>query len=642
MESATTTVTQSANSDSERSNVGEAGRLKYYVNEWKAITKDRYVLQLVKGAKLPFHTKPSQNVVPKLKTFSKEERASINLSICKLLKSKAIEPSVNEPDEFISNVFVVPKQDGGFRLVIDLRELNQFIECPHFKMEDYRTACSLIRQGDYLAVVDQKEAYHAIPVHKDYQKFLKFKWNHQLYKFTCLPFGLNIAPYYFTKLMKPVLACLRVKGFLSVAFLDDTLLIGRNFQECLNNVKSTTELFTKLGLSVHKEKSVLIPKNVIKFLGFIFNTVNYTISLPEHKQNKIINLCTIAINRPKIQVQSLAEVIGVLVSACPAIPYSYLYTKQLEHEKIKGLKICNDYNAHITISDEAKQDLTWWIHNVQKQKSLIKDNYDLTVYTDASMTGWGGHTTNFNTKGWWTLTEKEMHINDLELLAIYNVIKAIPNIRGKTILLRCDNTTAISYINNFGGCRNINCHKIAKEIWKFCEMRSVELCASYIHTKVNRVADQLSRDKEDTSDFMITKPFFNQICQKIYQPTIDLFASAKTFQIHPFVSWFPTQGCYAVDAFTILWPEKFYAFPPFSLIGRVLNKIVSEKLQGIVVAPYWVGQPWFPLYKKLQISEIVYLTGDDLLFCPYFNRPHPLNNQITLMAAELSGHVYNP
>lgn len=154
-------------------------------------------------------------------------------------------------------------------------------------MEDYQTACSLIKQGDYLAVVDQKQAYHAVSIHKDYQIILKFRWSGELFKSTCLPFGLNIAPVYFTKLMKPVLASLNVKGFRPVAFLDYTILIGKKFSDCSSNMNSTIELFSRLGLSVHDKESELVPKTSVKFLGFVCNTITYSISLPKEKQENV-------------------------------------------------------------------------------------------------------------------------------------------------------------------------------------------------------------------------------------------------------------------------------------------------------------------------------------------------------------------
>lgn len=68
----------------------------------------------------------------------------------------------------------------------------------------------------------------------------------------------------------------------------------------------------------------------------------------------------------------MAELVGVLVSSCPAIPFSTLYTKQLEHEKITTLKIYNNYNVKIEITNDGKQDLIWWIRNVAKEKPLQK------------------------------------------------------------------------------------------------------------------------------------------------------------------------------------------------------------------------------------------------------------------------------
>lgn len=89
----------------------------------------------------------------------------------------------------------------------------------------------------------------------------------------------------------------------------------------------------------------------------------------------------------------------MLASSCPAIPYSTLYTKQLEYEESNALKIYDNYNVQIDLSCEAKQDLAWWIRNVNKEKSLTKDKCDVTIYTDASRASWGGLANDFKIKG---------------------------------------------------------------------------------------------------------------------------------------------------------------------------------------------------------------------------------------------------
>ena len=70
---------------------------------------------------------------------------------------------------------------------------------------------------------------------------------------------------------------------------------------------------------------------------------------------------------------------------------------------------------------------------------------------------------------------------------------------------------------------------------------------------------------------------FEILCQVLLLPTIDLFASPYNNQLPVYVSWHFDPSAYATDAFSITWTNLlFYAFPPFSLIGRVLRKIQTD------------------------------------------------------------------
>lgn len=51
-------------------------------------------------------------------------------------------------DAFLSTLFLVPKKDGGQRPVINLKNLNSFVEVPHFKMEGIHTLKGLLKKGD--------------------------------------------------------------------------------------------------------------------------------------------------------------------------------------------------------------------------------------------------------------------------------------------------------------------------------------------------------------------------------------------------------------------------------------------------------------------------------------------------------------
>lgn len=141
-----------------------------------------------------------------------------------------------------------------------------------------------------MATLDLKDAYSLIPIAESHRKYLRFIFNKQIYQFNCLPFGLNCAPLLFTKIMKPVLSMLRSKGWISVIYLDDFLLMGKTPLECRNNVSATISLLESLGFIINYNKSSIIPSRKCKYLGFVYNSEAMTVELPKGKRVKIINL----------------------------------------------------------------------------------------------------------------------------------------------------------------------------------------------------------------------------------------------------------------------------------------------------------------------------------------------------------------
>lgn len=51
---------------------------------------------------------------------------------------------------FTSNIFLIPKSGGRFRLILNLKALNNFVAYEHFKMEDIRCVRDLLSKGDHL------------------------------------------------------------------------------------------------------------------------------------------------------------------------------------------------------------------------------------------------------------------------------------------------------------------------------------------------------------------------------------------------------------------------------------------------------------------------------------------------------------
>lgn len=323
--------------------------------------------------------------------------------------------------------------------------------------------------------------------------------------------------------------------------------------------------------------------------------------------------------------------------------YGWVYTKSLEREKFLALRESGDnYDKNMNLSPHLKSDFLWWINNITKTKNRIHDGrFSLEIFSDASLSGWGAVCNGERTGGFWGETEVQDHINLLELKAALNGLKCFTkHVYNEQILLRIDNTSAISYINRYGGVQYTHLNDITRQIWQWCEERQLHIFASYIKSKDNIEADEESRRSNIDTEWSLASSAFNRIIDTFGRPHIDLFATKVNAKCPKYISWKRDPEAFNIDAFTIDWSVYFfYAFPPFSLILKSLRKIIIDKATGIMVVPYWPSQPWYryPIFIKLStFKPIVFEPKYDLLLSPFRTR-HPLWKRLTLVSSLLSG-----
>ena len=126
-------------------------------------------------------------------------------------------------------------KDGTFHTTLNLKYLNEFVEYKHFKMKSLEDVFKIIKKDVWMASVDLKDAFFTIPVHILHQKYFKFEWFNQFYKFLGMPNGYSDAMRIFTKILKPVFRYVRKQGHLSIVFVDDSYLKPDTEQECIKN-----------------------------------------------------------------------------------------------------------------------------------------------------------------------------------------------------------------------------------------------------------------------------------------------------------------------------------------------------------------------------------------------------------------------
>ena len=104
----------------------KAGNVKNKLPNWQKITKNNELLEKIKGAKIPLSRIP-RKVYSNNPPFTQAETKAIDAEISKLLKKRVIKPSIHEQEEYIFPIFVTTKNDGGYRLILNLKTLMKIL-----------------------------------------------------------------------------------------------------------------------------------------------------------------------------------------------------------------------------------------------------------------------------------------------------------------------------------------------------------------------------------------------------------------------------------------------------------------------------------------------------------------------------------
>ena len=106
--------------------------------------------------------------------MSKEQFSLAEQEVLEILEKGAIQKVVPIQGQFLSNLFLVEKTDGGNHPVINLKNLNKFIHCEHFKMEGLHCQKFLPEENDLLCKIDLKEAYLSVSLNKNSESLSDF------------------------------------------------------------------------------------------------------------------------------------------------------------------------------------------------------------------------------------------------------------------------------------------------------------------------------------------------------------------------------------------------------------------------------------------------------------------------------------
>ena len=203
----------------------------------------------------------------------------------------------------------------------------------------------------------------------------------------------------------------------------------------------------------------------------------------------------------------------------------------------------------------------------------------------------------------WEKQEKRLHINVLELKAVSLALRQFKDqCQNQTVLVATDNSTVVAYINKQGGTHSAEMCALLWKIMTWCHHYHITLKARHIPGCLNVMVDLLSRSNQvQSTEWSLHPQVFKQICQKWFTIHVDLFAIHLNHKLPRYVSPIPDQKAWDIDALHINWMGlTAYAYPPTALLHRVIQKIRQYHCLIILIAPGWLGMPWF--WDQVQLS----------------------------------------
>ena len=204
--------------------------------------------------------------------------------------------------------------------------------------------------------------------------------------------------------------------------MDDIAVLDGSVQECQTNVTKVIDLLGEMGFIINHGQSNLTPRQVVSYIGYVIDTSSMRISLPLEKMSKISDLARNILSSRTCSVRTLVRMIGLIVSPFRVVLQAKIHYGSLEHLKLQTFKVSHgNFGITLSLTPAVRSYLLWWVHSghLKNGVSLRKPIHIVSFTSDASISGWATVFEGQHIRGRWIPPEACMHINYLELLAIF-------------------------------------------------------------------------------------------------------------------------------------------------------------------------------------------------------------------------------
>ena len=410
------------------------------------------------------------------------------------------------------------------------------------------------------------------------------------------------------------------------------------------HLRTTLQWTRDLGFLVNWGKSSLTPQRLPSYLGAQLDIPRLLARPSERRVLALQEVIQDLVKGPLATALLWQKFLGHLASFVDIVPNCRLLMRPLQLHLLRFFTpLVDPQDKLVPLSPEIKVLCRAWASpsRILVGKPFSPPPPSLVITTDASGHGWGAVLHPHHVSGVWSKGEALDNINSLELKAVLLALQNLESlVVGHSVLIRSDNMTVVSFINHQGGTHSLSLCRLALDLWEWCLQRRIFLHAAHIPGVENVVADFLSWGKYLPAEWVLNCAVFRTICRLFSPPPeIDLFASVLNFLLPKYCSRSPDVQAWRIDALSFPWTDlRLYAFPPFSLLPRILDKIAQDEADLLLVAPFWPQRPWFPRLLRLLVGlPRILPVQKDLMVQPMSLIPHPKVESLHLSLWPLSG-----
>ena len=292
------------------------------------------MLNTVQGYEVDLLAQPYQCLPPKELSFSREETNTLSEEVEKMLTKSAISLVQGQSPGFHSQLFVVPRKDGGQRPIINLKKLNSFVKPQHFKMESITMLKDILKKGDYMTKVDLKDAYFMVPMSKKHKLTPnEIRLGRENLPIQLPSFQVVFGPMDLYQDRKATRGCPEIDGSQDDHVHRRYTHHGRvrdSSQGTHSWIDTPPRESENLGFVINHLKSPLTPSQETEFLGFIINSNTMGLKLPGEKIKKIRAETRRLANQTEPKALVLSRLLGKLNHATQAIPPAPLFYRNLQ------------------------------------------------------------------------------------------------------------------------------------------------------------------------------------------------------------------------------------------------------------------------------------------------------------------------